>query len=187
MPRLATLRLHEVCDPSTIATLVAWPGLPRLESLELTDDYHGRLVAHRLNPSRLPDRLRSLRGVILVTEEDVDAFLTRYRLNRVTQLQLSFCAQDMRSALHPTSEGYISWMSSESADRVLRSGDLVHLTELTIGFHYMPDLQAHVVQTLADPSVLPQLRRLSFYGSFGNEQPALDGLRSRFGPRLHAW
>ena len=72
------------------------------------------------------------------------------------------------------------------AERVVRSERLARLTELTLGFHYAPEVETQLVQTLADPSVMPRLRRLRFYGSFGNERPPLDGLRARFGLRLQA-
>jgi uncharacterized protein (TIGR02996 family) len=179
--RLASLKLHEACDRSTLATLARWRGAGRLESLELTDDYHGRLVPSRFEPAHAPQRLRNLCGVVLFTDKDVERFLTSFPLERLTRLKLSFCAEYGGSG-----ETFLPQLSPAAVARLLRSDRLARLTELTLGFHYMTDAEAQAAQTLADPSVMPRLLRLQFYGNYGNERPSFDELRARFGLRLRA-
>ena len=93
LPCLARLRLHELCDSATRTALAGWNGLTHLESLELTDDYHGRLIPDQFDPEYPPERARMLNGVAVFSEADVEQFLALPRLERLSHLHLSFCAQ----------------------------------------------------------------------------------------------
>jgi len=182
MPKLATLKLHEACDGRVLAALAAWPGTARLESFEATDDYHGRFWPSSFAPATPPGRLRHLEGVILITDDDAAGFLALPRLDRLGRLKLSFCGEYDQ----PTGD-FNPRLSPDVAERVIRSPGLANVTDLTLGFHYLPDVAARLADVLADAAVLPRLRRLYFYGSFGNPMPPMDALRARLGSRLQAW
>ncbi len=178
MPTLAGLNIHEANEPSALLKLAAWPGLRRLESLELTDDYHGRLIPSRFRPEHPPGRLRTLGGVRLTTEEDAVRFLADYPLERLCGLRLSFCAEYVTGRHAPR-------LPPATAERVMRSPRLARLADLAVGFDHLPEVEARVVALLADPAVLPGLHRLfcSGYYSFSSG-PEAGALRARFGPRL---
>jgi uncharacterized protein (TIGR02996 family) len=180
MPRLVSLRFHEACDRKVLAALADWPGLAHLESLELTDDYYGRLVPRFFKPDDLPGRLRTLRGVVLSTDDDVDRLLAWPQLKRLTRLHLSFYAEYDQNA-----RTYIERLSADTAERLLRSPALANLTTATFGFNYISSVATRIATVLASPAVIPRLRWLRLYGGHGTPNPALDGLRARFGPRLH--
>ena len=181
LPRLTRLRLHEVCDGRTRAALAEWGGLTRLEALELTDDYHGRQVLDDFDPVRPPERLRVAGGVILMTPADVGRFLGWPRLERLERLHVSFASE------YAGGHEFVARIDPATAEQAVRSGRLDNLTELRLGFHEAPAVKARLAGVLADPAVLPRLRRLTFYGGSGHGSPDLSGLRARFGPRLTAW
>jgi hypothetical protein len=180
--KLTALRLHEACDRETLQALAEWAGTRRLESLTLTDDYHGRLVAGWFDPQRPAERLRRLEGVVLCNDEDVARFLAMARLTRVGRLQLSFCPD-----YDPDAQVSFQRLSPDAAERVVRSPGLVNVTEATFGFRHLPDVATRLGQVLADPAVMPRLRQLKLYGGYGDDLPRVEALRARFGPRLHAF
>jgi hypothetical protein len=181
MQKLSHLRLHEACDRATLDALARWPGINRLESLELTDDYHGRLRPLADNPFPRPDRLRTLCGVVLVTEDDVRQFLTQFRLDRLSRLQLSFC-----SSYDPSTHGYTSHLSSAQMLGVLRSPEVARVRDLTLGFNFMVEQGREVARALGDPSVMPMLKRLRIYSLYDDLRPHVGGLQARLGHRLEA-
>lgn len=178
MPRLAHLELHEICDWKAIDLLGEWPGMDHLETLKLTDDYYGRLYP-RLQ-AIVPPALRTLAGLRITTEECAADFLSRHPLQRLTSLGLSFCCQNS-----PEGGDCTPCLSPASAEAVLRSPRLARLAELRIDFDRVPEVEAHVVALLADPSVLPGLRRLYCGGHYSfSDTPEAERLRGRFGLRL---
>jgi uncharacterized protein (TIGR02996 family) len=181
MPKLGRLRLHEACDNRVLAALAGWRGTARLESLELTDDYHGRLLPGGFNAEHPPERLRNVRGVVLITDHDVERFLGWPRLDRLESLKVSLCGE-----YDQATQGFTEEVTTAAAARLIRSDRLAHVTDLTLGFHHVPATQDRLVHVLADPAVMPRLRRVRVYSSWGNQNPSMDGLRARFGRRLQA-
>ena len=181
MPKLARLRLHEACDSDVLETLEKWQGIGRLESLELTDDYHGRLRLARFDPKAALGRLHELRGVILITDADVERFLGLPCLERLRRLKLSFVAE------YAGPNVYLERVSVAAAERLVRTARFSRLAELELGFHYVPNVHARLAELVPDSSVLPGLRSLKFYGSFGNAPVPVEGLRARFGSRVVAF
>jgi uncharacterized protein (TIGR02996 family) len=178
LPRLAHLDLHEICDALALEALGRWPGLARLETLEVTDDYNGRLVPRNLGTA--PVAVRSLTGVRITTAEEATDFLVEYPLHRLTLLGLSFCCE-----YNPPTRECVPRISPATAEAVLRSPRLARLAELHIGFDRVPEVEARVIALLADPSVLPGLRRLFCSGHYSFQNtPEVERLRARFGLRL---
>jgi uncharacterized protein (TIGR02996 family) len=187
MPRLARLRLHEVGDPPLRQALAAWPGLSRLESLDLADDYCGRFRPADFPAAHPLTCLRSLDGVTLTSDEDCERFLALPGLENLTSLQLSFLGHYDRTT-HRYTDAVV--LTEATADRVIRSDRLTRLTELTLGFGYTRRVEFHVAPQLADPAVLPRLRKLRLYAmrdGSSADRPSLAGLRARFGLGLVAW
>ena len=187
MPRLARLRLHEVGDPKLLGALAAWPGVSRLESLDLGDDYHGRLKPTNFAPARPLGCLRQLEGVILSTDEDVDRFLALPGLDHLTALQVSFLGHYDRTTYRYTDAVVLT---EAAADRLIRSDRLARLTDLTVGFGYTRRVEFHVAPQFADPAVMPRLRTLRLYVSRDGssaDRPGIAGVRARFSLRLIAW
>jgi uncharacterized protein (TIGR02996 family) len=187
MPRLARLRLHEVGDPRLLEALAAWPGLSRLESLDLGDDYHGRFKPTNFAPEHPIGRLRRLEGVILSTDEDVDQFLALPGLENLTSLQVSFLGHYDR-AIHRYTDAVV--LTEAAADRLIRSERLARLTDLTLGFGYTRRVEFHIAPQFADPAVMPRLRTLHLYVSRDGtsaDRPGIAGVQARFGLRLIAW
>ena len=174
MPRLTRLRLHEACDARVLAALSKWRGVERLESLDLNDDYYGRLEPSEYDPVHAPERLRELRGVVCRTDEDIERFLTLPRLERLESLQIALVAQ-FDSQTHSSEEA----VSVGAAVRLIRSERLLNLVRLDLGFADVPAVQQAVRATLADPAVLPRLRHVR---ASGDTNPP-DGLQARFGLR----
>jgi uncharacterized protein (TIGR02996 family) len=187
MRRLTALRLHEIGDRQVLTALACWPGLARLESLELTDDYHGRLNLTNFPVGPSVARLRTLRGVIVSTDEDVERFLTLPGLENLTSLQLSFLGHYDR-ATHRYTDAVV--LTEAAVDRLLRSERLARITNLTLGFGYTRRIEFHVVPQFSDPGLMPRLRTVRLYvGRDGrsDDRPRLDTVRARFGNRLSAW
>lgn len=186
LPRLTRLRLHEVGDSPLLAALAAWPGLSRLDSLDLGDDYHGRLRPTNFAPEHPLGCLRHLEGVILSTDEDVDRFLALPALENLTSLQVSFLGHYDRTIHRYTDPGLLT---EAAVDRLIRSQRFGRLTELTLGFGYIRRVEFHVAPQFADPAVMPRLRTLHLYGSRDGssaDRPDIAGVRARFGLRLIA-
>jgi hypothetical protein len=181
LPRLTAVRLHELCDHPTRLALSQWDGLIRLESLELTDDYYGRLIPHQFDPEHPPERLRTLAGVVLASEADVEQFFAFPRLERLAHLKLAF-----RGAYNNQTGQFVTQISPDVAERVVRSDRMAHVTDLTLGAAHLPEVYARLVTVLADPAVFPRVRRLRLYEETWGREPSLDGLRKRFGLRLDA-
>ncbi len=182
MPKLGTLNLHEACNRRVLATLAEWPGTAHLEKVEATDDYHGRLIPSAFEPATPPDRLRHLEGVVLILADDAARFLALPRLDRLARLKLSFSGE-----YDQATREFLPRLSPDVAEQVIRSPGLANVTEMTLGFHYLPAVAERLAVVLADPAVMPCLRHLTFYGSFGNDLPSMDNLRARFGSRLVAF
>ncbi len=178
MPRLVRLRLHEAADDDLLTRLNEWPGLARLESLEVTDDYLGRLDFEAFDPRHPPERARTLRGVTLASDAAVERFLSMPGLEAVSRLQVRIGIDPGHDAPSPT-----------SGERVVRSERLANVTELLLSFHDVEDIEERTWPVLADPAVLPRLRRLTIHGSGRSDRPTLDqaGVRRRFGKRLEAY
>lgn len=179
MPRLTRLRLHEACDDRVLAALSAWRGLERLESLELTDDYHGRLRPDRLDPEYPPERLRALRGVVCDTDEDAERLLSLPRLERLAHLDLSFSGRFVAAT-----QTYHQRVSVAAAERVVRSGRFANLTSLRLGFNQIPAIEARLARVLAEPGVMPRLRRVRVHGDENYRTEFGAALRARFGRRF---
>ncbi|QDU20250.1 TIGR02996 domain-containing protein [Urbifossiella limnaea] len=178
MPRLVRLRLHEAADDALLGRLAEWPGLARLESLEVTDDYLGRLDFDAFDPRHPPERARTLRGVTLASDAAVERFLAMPGLEAVNRLQL-------RVGIDP---GHTA-PSVTAGERVVRSERLANVTDLTLSFHDAEDIESRTWPVLADPAVLPRLKSLTIHGSGAADRPTLDqsGVRRRFGRRLQAY
>jgi uncharacterized protein (TIGR02996 family) len=187
MPRLTKLNLHEAGTREVLATLGAWPGVSHLESLDLADDYHGRF-----KPANFPAKhslacLRTLRGVILSSDEDVDHFLALPDLDNLTSLQLSFLGHYDSTTYRYTDRVVLT---EAAAERVIRSERLARLTDLTLGFAYTRRLEFYISPQFADQTVMPRLQKLRLYvtrDGRGDDRPAIDGVKARFGLRLIAW
>lgn len=187
MPRLSALSLHEVGNRKVLAALANWPGVAHLESLVLTDDYHGRFTPTEFPTTHPMTCLRDLQGVVISTDEDVDQFLALPGLENLASLQLSFLGHYDR-----TTHRYTDAVTLKEAavDRVLRSERLSRLTTLTLGFGYTRRIEFHVVPQFADPALMPRLQQLRLYVSrdgSSNDRVALGRVRVRFGLRLVAW
>lgn len=163
LPALERLELHEACSERILDALSGWEGTPRVRALKVTDDYHGRLLARALPPAL---RARSLEGVIVAEPADVEAVLA-LSAPLLERLTLSFCGTE--AAPFP----------EEQVERVLQSGLLSRLRELTVGFLMAPAERG--LRALA-ARALP-LTRLRVYDGLG-AQLAVDELRERYGPRL---
>jgi hypothetical protein len=187
LPRLAHLNLHEVGAPALLQTLGEWPGLSHLESLDLSDDYHGRLKPTLFPADRPLSCLRDLSGVIIATDEDADQFLELPGLENLASLHLSFLGHYDRTRHRYTDDVVLT---EAAVDRVLRSERLARVAELMLGFGYVRRLELHVAPQLADRTVLPGLQKLRLYvsrdGSSDDRAP-LNGARARFGLRLVPW
>ena len=142
------------------------------ESLHLTDDDSGTLRPGGPATPMTPEGLRELAGVVLTTGEDVERFLGDYPLERLERLQVSF--SHYREAETPR-------LGAAPVERLLRDARLSRLTDLNLGLHGVSQWEAHATRLLAEPVVLPRLRRLRLVG-VGQELPA--ALRARFGLRL---
>lgn len=187
LPRLTRLALHEVGDPKLLAALAAWPGLARLEALDLGDDYHGRLRPTNFTPECSLAGLRHLDGVVLASDADADRFLALPGLENLTTLQVSFLGHYDQTTYRYTDPVVLT---EAAADRVLRSERLARLTDLTVGFGYIRRVEFHMVPQFADPMLLPRLRTLRLYVSRDGssaDRPDIAGVRARFGLRLIAW
>jgi hypothetical protein len=181
MPKLARLHLHQLYDSATGDAMAKWSGLTHLESFELTDDYSGCLILQQFDLAYPPERLRTLQGVVLTTDADVERFLTLPRLERLAKLQISFgAAYDFQS------NGLVVLLSPTVVEELVRSDRFANVTDLTLGIQEMPELKARLATVLADPAVFPRVRRIRFYGNTGNERASLSCLRRRFGLRLRA-
>lgn len=179
MPRLTALTLHEACDAATLATLASWPGVHQLEALVLTDDYHGRIVPRAETPFPRPRCLRTLHGVVLITEEDVEQFPAQFECAHLSRLHLSFS-----SAYDPATRAFHPRLTPPRMEQVLRSPELTRVTDLTLGFHFLIEEGRLMAQVLADPAVMPRLKRARIYSAYDVLTPVLDGLRRRLGFRL---
>jgi uncharacterized protein (TIGR02996 family) len=179
MPRLASLDLHEACDRHLLAAMADWPGLARLETLITTDDYHGRLIPSNMDGEHDPQGLRELAGVVLITQRDVELFLAHYPLGRLQRLHLIFAYFRSHTPRRIT---------PANAERVIRDERLGRLTDLTLSFHDMRQTRARLVKVLAEPGVMPRLRRLRVYDTDagpGDRTEQNAGLRARFGLRFN--
>jgi uncharacterized protein (TIGR02996 family) len=174
MPCLARLRLHEASDERTLDALAEWPGLGRLESLAVTDDYLGRLDFDSFDPRYPPERARTLLGVTLATDAAVERFLGMPGLEAVNRLQLLFTAQPVEES-PPT---------PAAVEQLVRSDRLANVTRLEVFFHDVPELERRVWTLLADPAALPRLNTLHTDAGANPSAPELDGLRRRFAGRL---
>jgi uncharacterized protein (TIGR02996 family) len=187
MPRLTKLDLHEVGCGAVLQALSAWPGLSQLESLDLEDDYHGRLIPVTFPAAHALTYLRGLGGVIISTDEDVESFLALPGLDNLTSLQLSFLGHYDR-AIHRYTDAVV--LTEAATDRLLRSERLSRVTDLTLGFVYTFRIESHVVPRFSDPAVIPRLQKLHLYvtrDGRSDDRLPIDGLRARFGLRLIAW
>jgi uncharacterized protein (TIGR02996 family) len=187
MARLTHLDLHEVGSPDVLQTLGGWPGLSRLESLDMGDDYHGRLSPSLFPADHPLTCLNDLRGVIISTDEDVKRFLTLPGLENLTSLQLSFLGHYDRT-IHRYTDAIV--LTEAAVDRLIRSERLSRITDLTLGFGYTRRIEFYLAPQFADPNLMPRLQKLYLYvGRDGSseDRPPVDGLRARFGLRLVAW
>jgi uncharacterized protein (TIGR02996 family) len=187
MPRLTKLDLHEVGSRDLLETLGAWPGLSRLESLDLADDYHGRLRPANFPASHPLPCLHDLRGVIISADEDVERFLALPGLENLTSLHLSFLGH-YDTATHRYTDAI--FLTEAAADHLLRSERLSRVTDLTLGFGYTRRIEFHVAPQFADPTLMPRLQKLYLYVSrdgTSTDRPRIEGVRARFGLRLLAW
>lgn len=187
MRRLTTLGLHEVGDDQVLAALANWPGLSRLDSLDLGDDYHGRLKPTGLLPAHPITCLRTVRGVTVSSDADAEHLLNLPGLDNLTSLQLSFLGHYDRGS-HRYTDAVV--LTEGAVDRLLRSERLSRVTDLTLGFGYTRRIESHVVPQFADPALMPRLQKLRLYvmrDGRSDDRLPIDDLRARFGLRLTAW
>ncbi|MCA9174464.1 MAG: hypothetical protein KDB14_08260 [Planctomycetales bacterium] len=171
-PRLRKLTLHEIGNERVLQALLECPSLRSLESLDLRDDYHGRLT--RIEGDW--PCLRQLQGVVFATNDGIDAFLQWNGLDRLTNLGISFVGPHDQSA---TVE-----LDSEAVQRLLRSPRLSRLRQVTMGFHQLPEVAASATRLMGNPAVMPHLHSARLYSLYSSLRPHAEGLRERLGPRL---
>lgn len=168
-PRLTRLRLHEFADRTFREALADWPGVARLEQLELTDDYFGRFATPLFESPVFDCRLERLSQIYVGEDADVEAIATA-RVVGVRELDLGFGID-----LDPT-----------AIRRVFDCPMLANVETLRLGFNpYEPTTQqmpAKVYRVLADAAVLPRLQTVCSWLS--DDEGALAALRTRLGAGL---
>ncbi|MGL6096775.1 MAG: hypothetical protein ACRC7O_13385, partial [Fimbriiglobus sp.] len=153
-----------------------WPGLTRVETLALTDDYCGRLPAGLMLPL---GHTRTLSAVRATTDADLDAFTATPGLEAVRDLTLWLLAES------PEANVYHETITPAAIERLMLAPALLRLTRLTIGFYQMPERMAAVLRRLADSAVLPRLEAVTAQGYFTDvPDDAVAVARQRFGSRL---
>lgn len=175
LPRLTRLRLHEAADDQTLQVLAAWPGLGRLSSLELTDDYGGRLCADRFRPTTPLRRLKTLSGVRVVHDADcihLANILADTKLRSLDLVATPEHQSDQTSTLHLTADGLLE---------LLRSPALSQVRQANLGFHDLQEFAAEVLRRFDDPAVLPKLRTLYPGGLYDTPSVVRQSLTTRLG------
>jgi hypothetical protein len=169
LPRLTHLTCHELATDRFLAALAGWGGLERLEQLDLSDDYYGRLAPSLLDSPHLTERLSSLHGVRFGSDEDADKLAGCERLSGLREMTIAFVAD----------------LSAAATERLFRCRALRHVETLWLGFRSHAaecrQMPARVYSLLASSTVLPRLRTLVTWCS---EQSLLQQLSRRLGPRL---
>jgi hypothetical protein len=175
LPRLTRLRLHEAADDHTLQALAAWPGLGRLSSLALTDDYGGRLWAARFHPATPLLRLKTLSGVRVVHDADCVQLANILAEGRLRSLDLVATPEhhsDHTNTLHLTADGLLGLLQSPALSGVRRAD---------LGFHDLQEFAGEVLARFVEPTVLPKLRTLYPGGLYDTPTAVRQALTARLG------